>query len=173
VTVRGPDRPRSPADLRTLAKETELSSDDLEDILEKYPPQPRYLIALLQDIQAAYRYLPAEAIARVCEYLGTPPIHAWAAATFYKSFSLSPRGEHEIKVCLGTACHLRGGARLAESLERELDVRAGETTADMKFTLETVNCLGACALAPVVMIDQDYRGNATPGSLRRHLKQLG
>jgi NADH-quinone oxidoreductase subunit E len=98
---------------------------------------------------------------------------AWSVATFYKSFSLEPRGEHEIKVCLGTTCHLKGGQRLVEACERGLGVERGHTTDDLKFTLETVNCLGSCALAPVVMIDSDYLGRATMRNLQKRLDKSG
>jgi NADH-quinone oxidoreductase subunit E len=108
----------------------------------------------------------------VCDHVGVPLTQAWSVATFYKSFSLKPRGEHDIRVCLGTACHLKGGARIAEGLENDLGVKAGETTEDLRFTLDAVNCLGACALAPVVMVDEDYIGGATRGKVRKHLKKM-
>jgi NADH-quinone oxidoreductase subunit E len=144
---------------------------DIDSILDRYPPQERYLIALLQDVQAAFNYISPEALTLVCDHVGVPPTRAWAVATFYKSFSLEPKGEHEIKVCLGTACHLKGGERLVEQLERDLKVERGRTTEDLNFTLETVNCLGACALAPVVMIDEDYLGGASQRAVRRAIKK--
>ncbi|MFH1139237.1 MAG: NAD(P)H-dependent oxidoreductase subunit E [Pseudomonadota bacterium] len=132
---------------------------DLDGLLEKYPGDPRHLIALLQDVQAAYNYISPEAMMSVCQHVGAPLTQAWSVATFYKSFSLKPRGEHIIKVCLGTACHLKGAGRIVDNLCRDLCIDPGQTTTDMKFTIETVNCLGACALAPVVVMDGDYYGN--------------
>ena len=147
-------------------------STNIDAILERYPGEPRYLIALLQDVQAEYNYISPEAIQLVCDHVNVPLTQAWAVATFYKSFSLEPRGEHEVKVCLGTACHLKGGGRLSENMARELGIEPGQTTEDLKFTLDTVNCLGACALAPVVMIDEDYIGRATRQAVSRHLKKM-
>ncbi|MCU0579362.1 MAG: NAD(P)H-dependent oxidoreductase subunit E [Desulfobacterota bacterium] len=144
----------------------------IDDIIERYPGKPESLIFLLQDIQSAYNYVSPTAMNLVCDHVGIPLTQAYAVATFYKSFSLEPKGEHEIRVCLGTACHLKGGERIAEGLERDLDVERGRTTKDQKFTLETVNCLGACAMAPVVMIDEDYIGGATQGSVRKYLKKF-
>lgn len=145
---------------------------DIDDIIERYPGRPEYLIFLLQDIQAAYNYISPEAMALVCDHTGVPLTQAYAVATFYKSFSLEPKGEHEIRVCLGTACHLKGGERIAESLERTLGIKRGHTTEDLKFSLETVNCLGACALAPVVMIDEEYLGGATQRTVSNFLKKF-
>ena len=145
---------------------------DIDEIMERYPGEARYLIALLQDVQAEYNYISPEAMTLVCDHVGVPVTQAWSVATFYKSFSLEPRGEHEIRVCLGTACHLKGGQRIAEGLEMDLDVPVGKTTEDLTFTLETVNCLGACALAPVVMVDDDYIGGATRPRVRNFLKKI-
>lgn len=144
----------------------------LETILERYPPSPEHLISALQDVQAKFNYIPPEAMTAVCDYFGVPPSRAWAVATFYKSFRLAPRGMHEIRACLGTACHLKGGARLVEGLERELGVCRGQTTKDLMFDLETVNCLGACALAPVVVVDNQYLPVASHRKLRKIIKDL-
>ena len=144
----------------------------LDEILERYPGEPRYLISLLQDIQAEYGYIGRDAMNLVCDHSGVPMSRAWSVATFYKSFSTEPQGEHRIKVCQGTACHLKGGNRLVEGLERELCVKSGETTKDLRFTVETVNCLGACALAPVVVIDKEYLANAKFQVLKRKVKEI-
>jgi NADH-quinone oxidoreductase subunit E len=144
----------------------------LETILERYPTSSEHLISALQDVQAKFNYIPPEAMAAVCDHFGVPLSRGWAVATFYKSFSLASRGIHDIRVCLGTACHLKGGARLVEGLERELDVTRENTTKDLKFNLETVRCLGTCAMAPVVMIDEEYLGEANISSLKRDLKNL-
>lgn len=143
----------------------------VNEIIEKYNAEKSSLIGIFQDIQAEYRYLPKEGIGRVVERLGIPLTQAYMVATFYKSFSLVPRGEHEIHVCLGTACHLRGGQRLVENFERTLGVRAGGTTEDKKFTLETVNCLGACALAPLVRVDQKNFAKVTADKITKIIKE--
>ncbi len=144
---------------------------DIDSILEKYPNDPQYLISLLQDVQGEYNYISAEHMTLICDHVGVPLTRAWSVATFYKSFSLEPRGEHEVKVCLGTTCHLKGGQRLVEACERHLGVARGQTTDDLKFTLDTVKCVGACALAPVVMVDEDYLGEANMVSLKKRLEQ--
>ena len=143
----------------------------VDEIIDRYNAEKSSLIGIFQDIQAQWRYLPREAIGRVVERLGIPVTQAYMVATFYKSFSLVPRGEHEIHVCLGTACHLRGGQRLVENFERTLNVKAGQTTADMKFTLETVNCLGACALAPLVRVDQKNYGKMSGDRIVKIIKE--
>ncbi len=143
----------------------------VNEIIDKYNAEKSWLIAIFQDIQAEYRYLPKEAIGLVSERLKIPVSQAYMVATLYKSFSLVPRGEHEIHVCLGTACHLRGGQRLVENFERSLKVKAGGTTQDMKFTLETVNCLGACALAPLVKVDQKNYGKMTADKVSKIIKE--
>ncbi|SPD71915.1 NADH-quinone oxidoreductase, E subunit [uncultured Desulfobacterium sp.] len=147
-------------------------AETIDEILDRYPGEPRYLISLLQDIQAEHGYISREAMTLVCGHTGVPLSRAWAASTFYKSFSVEPRGEHTIKVCLGTACHLKGGTRLAEGLERELGVKSGCTTKDLRFSLDTVNCLGACALAPVVVLDEEYLPNTNSKKVKQSIKRL-
>jgi NADH-quinone oxidoreductase subunit E len=144
----------------------------LETILDQYPPNPEHLISALQDVQAKFNYISPEAMTAVCDHFGVPLSQGWAVATFFKSFRLAPRGMHEIKVCLGTACHLKGGGRIVEGLERELGVCRGHTTKDLSFDLDTVNCVGACALAPVVVVDDNYQPNASHRKLRKVLKDL-
>ncbi|MCS6816745.1 MAG: NAD(P)H-dependent oxidoreductase subunit E [Blastocatellia bacterium] len=129
---------------------------EVEAIIERYGAERRHVIAMLQDIQAQFHYLPREALLEVAARARIPLIDLYSIATFYNCFSLVPRGEHVIRVCLGTACHLKGGARLVEALERELGVREGEMTPDGQFSFETVRCVGACALAPLVIIDGRY-----------------
>lgn len=133
------------------------------------------LIAILQDIQARYGYLPAEALKSVAERTGRPLVDIYGVASFYRSFSLKPRGKHVCSVCLGTACHVRGGPAVAEEFQRELGVPPGETTEDREFTLETVNCLGACALGPIVVVDGHYFSNVKPAEVKSVVEsaQLG
>lgn len=125
-------------------------------ILEKHDEDRGGLIAILEEIQASYGYLPEKALRIVSDKTKHSLVDVYGVATFYRSFSLKPRGKHLVCACLGTACHVRGAPRIVEELEQQLAVKAGETTADMEFTLETVNCLGACALGPVVVVDGHY-----------------
>jgi NADH-quinone oxidoreductase subunit E len=145
---------------------------DIDQILDRYPPREEYLIFLLQDLQAAFNYISPEAMQLVCDHVGVPLTQAYAVATFYKSFSLEPKGEHEIRICLGTACHLKGAHRIVEEAERKLGIKSGCTTEDLKFTLETVNCLGACALAPVAVIDETYQPNITSTKITKTIDKL-
>ena len=127
-------------------------------ILDNYQRDKGMLVSILQDIQAEYNYLPEEVLVEVSQSLGTPLSQVYSVATFFKAFSLEPRGRNLINVCLGTACHVRGAVKVLEAIERELDIKAGGTTKDLKFTLERVNCVGCCALGPVVIIDGEYYG---------------
>ena len=113
-----------------------------------------------------------DALRIVADDLDLPLSQLYEVATFYRSFSLGPRGTHEVKVCLGTACHLRGGPMILENFERELGVKAGQTTSDLEFTLETVNCVGACALAPLVLVDSEYHGGTRPSKIKDILSKL-
>jgi NADH-quinone oxidoreductase subunit E len=128
-------------------------------ILDRYPPRQASLIMVLQDVNAAFNYLPEAALQRIGERLGLSFAEVYGTASFYKAFSLEPRGEHLVQVCVGTACHVRGAQRILEEFERLLAVGSGMTTEDRKFTLETVNCLGACALGPIVVVDGEYHGS--------------
>ncbi len=133
-----------------------MNSTDISRILEKHTEDKGRLIAVLEEIQAKYGYLTEESLRIVSDEIGRPLIDVYSVATFYRSFSLKPRGKHLIYACLGTACHVRGASRVVEEFERQLGIKSGQTTADMEFTLETLNCLGACALGPVVVIDGHY-----------------
>lgn len=137
----------------------------IQELMEAYPAQPCYLLPILQDIQNREKYLPVDAMKAVAEYLGVPDSRVFAVATFYKSLSLTPKGEHEIKICMGTACHLRGAGGMLSALEKRLGIKSGETTADGKFSIESVNCIGACALAPVAMVDDEVIGDLTPAKI--------
>ncbi len=129
------------------------------------------LISVLEAIQTRYRYLPQEAMVVVSERLGVPLSQIYSVATFYHSFSLTPRGKHTICVCTGTACHVRGAVQVLNRLETTLDVEPSGTTRDRQFSLETVNCLGCCALGPVVVLDGDYEGQMTTRKVDRLLKR--
>lgn len=135
--------------------------DAVNVIMDRYKGEDSALISILQDIQAEYNYLPQEALREVAQVLNVPLIDVYSVVTFYKSFSLVPRGKHLITVCLGTACHVRGGRRILEEIKKRLDIRPGETTEDNLFTLETVNCLGCCAIGPIVVVDGEYYGEMT------------
>jgi NADH:ubiquinone oxidoreductase subunit E len=134
----------------------------LEKILEMHSGQKGALIPILQEIQAAYGYLPEEALKTVSRRVKVPLSRIYGVITFYAQFYLTPRGKHLIKACQGTACHVRGASQVLDNLSRELKVNPGGTTEDLKFSLETVACVGTCFLAPVIMINEDYYGKLTP-----------
>lgn len=128
------------------------------------------LISVLEEIQARYRYLPREAMILASERLGVPLSQVYSVATFYHAFSLMPRGKHTICICTGTACHVRGAMRVLDRLGTKLGVEPGGTTRDRQFTLETVNCLGCCALGPVMVVDGEYEGQMTTRKVDKLLK---
>jgi len=130
------------------------------------------LISILEEIQERYGYLPEMALRAVAKAAGRSLVDVYGVATFYRSFSLRPRGRHLISVCLGTACHVRGAPMTLEEFERQLGVRAGETTEDGEFTLETVNCLGACALGPIVVVDDRYFSNVRTAKAKEILRKV-
>ncbi len=129
------------------------------------------VIPMLQAVQDEIGYLPEEAVREIAEIIGMPESKVYGTATFYSQFYFSPRGKRTVKVCLGTACHVRGGMQVMEALEREMDIKAGETTEDFKFSLERVNCVGSCALAPVVMVDDDVFGRVVSKEAKEVLNQ--
>ena len=131
-------------------------------IFNHYPPKDRSnLIALLQDVQDAYGYLPEDQLKAIAEYIGIPFSTVYGVATFYNQFRLTPLGKNVIRVCRGTACHVKNSANILTALETELNVKAGQTTRDKLFTLETVACIGACSIAPVININEEYYGRIT------------
>jgi len=134
----------------------------IDEIIDRYDADRMNALAILQDIQHEYNYLPRESLELTAERLNVPAGEIYRMATFFSSFSLSPKGEYVCKICMGTACHVLGGPRILEALERELDIKAGETTADGKFSLEAVRCLGACALGPVLLVNEEPHGHITP-----------
>ncbi len=143
----------------------------LQIVEEMSPLSEGDIIPMLQRLQDAYGYLPPDAVLAVCEEAVLPASRVFGVATFYSQFSLEPRGKHVVRCCKGTACHVRGGHRMLGTLERALGVQDGGTTKDMKFTLETVACLGTCFLAPVLMVDGNYYGQVAPDRVKKILDQ--
>lgn len=139
----------------------EISITDIEQIINEESFGDGSLIAALETIQKRFGYLPSEAILLASDHFGIPLSQTYAVATFYNAFSLKPKGRHCMQVCMGTACHVRGSPQVLDRLESKLGIKAGETTNDHMFSLETVNCLGACALGPIVVTDGEYSGQMT------------
>ena len=131
----------------------------IRQIIEAYPADQRFALAAMQDMQHAFNYIPEEGLEALAGYLGCAKAQLYSMATFYKALSLTPKGDHIVKICNGTACHLRGAMNLATELKRDLGIDPGETTEDGKFSVELVNCLGSCALAPVLVVDGTYHNN--------------
>lgn len=144
-----------------------MSATALNDVLKGRRSQPHQLIEVLQDIQDLYGYIPPDAMKTVAQELGVPLIEVYRVASFYKAFSLQPRGEHVITICTGTACHVRGSTLLLDQIQGLLKIQPGDTTDDGKFTLECVNCVGACALGPIIAHNGEYEHHMTPGKLRK------
>ena len=147
-----------------------MNNDKVEQIINKYPRGASSLVQILLDIQKEYRWLPKEALEQVCTKLQVPHGRIQQIVTFYKAFSLVPKGRHEINICTGTACHVRGAPRLLDSVRDAIGIGPGETDQELKFTLETVNCVGCCALGPVMVIDGEYHGKITPAKSHDVLK---
>jgi NADH:ubiquinone oxidoreductase subunit E len=145
----------------------------LSDILARYPHDETALIQILQDAHRAYNYLPADVLIEVARALRLPLARVYAVATFYRTFSLVPQGRVLVKVCTGTACHIRGAPQLIDEIERELHIKPGETTPDLAFTVKTVNCVGACAMAPLIIVNDKYHGNSRPAKLKTYLGRGG
>jgi NADH-quinone oxidoreductase subunit E/NADP-reducing hydrogenase subunit HndA len=143
----------------------------LKEILENYDQKEEDLIPVLQDAQEEYGYLPKVVLREIADSLDIFFSDVYGVATFYSQFHLEPRGENVIRVCLGTACHVKGGARILERLQDELGIADGETTEDLKFTLESVACIGACGLAPAIMVNDDTYGRLEPSRVSEILTQ--
>ena len=150
----------------------EVTEKNMREIIGNYAPDQRYALAIMQDMQRTFQYVPREGLKMLSEYLGCPVSALYSMATFYKALSLVPKGVHIIKCCDGTACHIRGASTLIEGIARELGIGPGETTSDGQFSLETVNCLGSCALAPVMVIDDVYYGKVTLERLKEILGEV-
>lgn len=158
-------------DFTTIQTILESNAEKVENLIESYIDKKEQLISLLQDVQAEFNYIPQDVLVRISQKLEIPLSQVFSVATFFQAFSLKPRGRHTVTVCLGTACHIKGGQRLVDKMERDYDLKPGETTEDMKFSLETVNCLGCCALGPVMVIDGKYESKVTPDKLDKILKK--
>jgi NADH-quinone oxidoreductase subunit E len=146
--------------------------DRVDRIIASYEARPTALIMILQEVQRAFSYLPREALEQISVRMDLALSQIYGVATFYKAFSLTPRGRHVISVCTGTACHVRNAESVVATLERELHVSRGETSADGEFTLETVNCVGCCALGPVVVAEDRHVGHVTVGDARELVARM-
>lgn len=151
-----------------------ISKEEILEVLHGYPCERRYCLAIMQDMQRKFAYIPREGMEALAAYLGCPLSSLYSMATFYKALSLKPKGKHIIKVCDGTACHIRGSTNLVEGIHRTLGIGPGDVTDDGLFSLEVVNCLGACAMAPVMLVDETVYGRVTleklPGIFEKYRK---
>ena len=162
---------RVAANIGTQAQQ-EVDLKDILRIIEKHNKERGGLIAILEEIQDEHGYLSEKALRIVSDETGRSMVDIYGVARFYRSFSLKPRGKHLICACLGTACHVRGAPSVVEEFERQLNIKAGQTTADKEFTLETVNCLGACALGPIVVVDNHYFSNVDMAKVKHILEKI-
>ena len=158
-------------DFETIRTIIENNAGKVDSLIDSYLEKKEQLISLLQDIQAEFNYIPQDVLIKISQKLDIPLSQVFSVATFFQAFSLRPRGRHTITVCLGTACHVKGGQRLVDKMERDFDLKPGETTEDERFTLETANCLGCCALGPVVVVDGKYESQVNPEKLDKILKK--
>ena len=153
-------------------KKTANFTTKTREIVKKHGGDKSAIIAVLQDIQEAFNYLPKEAMTTVGTMMGIPASRVYEVATFYNAFSLNPRGKHIVKICVGTACHVRGASAIQDKFEQKLLIKPGETNKDQQFTLELVNCVGACALGPVVVIDTEYHGQMTINKVDKIINEI-
>ncbi len=149
----------------------QVEASEIKTIIEKHPVEKKSLIPILQDIQAEYNYLPGIALTTLSQTLEIPLIDIISVASFYNAFSLTPRGKHVVTICMGTACHVRGAPQILDEFKRRLGIDVEETTSDNMFTLESVNCLGACALGPIAVIDKKYYGQLKIRRVDKLIKQ--
>lgn len=144
----------------------------VRSILAEQEDGPSSLLAVMEEVQSRYRYLPRDVLILVSERLDIPLSQVYSVATFYNAFSLKPQGRHKLQVCTGTACHVRGAMQVLDRLTTQLGIQAGQTSTDQEYTLETVNCLGACALGPIVVADGEYSGQMAATGVDRLLKHI-
>lgn len=148
---------------------SEVNANKINHILAKYKGESNLLIQVLLELQKELRWLPKEGLIKISQELNVPLRQVYHAATFYKAFSLVPKGKFTVTVCMGTACHVRGSPRILDRVERTLGINPGETTPDFKFSLDTVNCLGCCAMGPVMVVGDVYHGKLSPDQVKRTL----
>ncbi|MRR18456.1 MAG: NAD(P)H-dependent oxidoreductase subunit E [Deltaproteobacteria bacterium] len=158
-------------DTELLKEFTPEQVEKLSSIIEKHKGQPGGLIPVLEEAQVCLEYLPLSVQKKIAAGLNLPLSRVYGVVTFYSFFTMTPRGKHTVRVCLGTACYVRGGKALAEAIEKQFGITEGETTADRMFTLESVRCLGACGLGPVVVVDEDVHGRVKPARIKDVLSQ--
>jgi NADH:ubiquinone oxidoreductase subunit E len=144
----------------------------VDAIVDRYGANKQFSLAVLQDTQRTYKYLPREALEHIARRLDISLGEVYRLTTFFAAFSLHPKGDYVIKVCLGTACHVQGGPRILDQLERDLNIKAGQTTADGKFSVDAVRCLGACALAPVLVVNEDVHGKMSGAAASKLIEKL-
>jgi len=145
--------------------------EKVDRIIQQHHMQKNALIAMLQDVQNDYSYLPQDVLNHISRTLGVPLSRTYSLATFYRAFSLKPKGRHPVAVCLGTACHVRAAVKILEKFERQLGIKCGQTTPDLNFGLETVRCLGCCGLAPVVTVGTELYGKVSLNKVDQIIKQ--
>lgn len=148
--------------MELIAGELEKINAEVDEVLKKYDFDREKLIPILQEVQDKLGYLPKEAMRQIAEGIKVPEVEVYGVGTFYNQFRLNPPGKHRFKVCMGTACHMSGGNIIMESFERRLDIKEGETTPDREYSLERVACVGCCALAPVVVVDEEVEAKVRP-----------
>lgn len=156
-----------------MAGDEQQAPDDLKLIIRAYPGEKRYILAMMQDLQRKLNYLPREALVQIAGHVNEPLARVFALATFYKAFSLVPRGRFHFKVCDGTACHIKSSAVIIDQIDATLGIRPGQTTDNGLFSLETVNCVGACAIAPVVVINEKVHSKVTSSGIVDIINSLG
>jgi NADH-quinone oxidoreductase subunit E len=147
--------------------------DKVKAIIQKYGSDKSFLIPILQDIQKQFNFLPREALDALSRNLGVPQSLIYHLSTFYRAFSLTPKGRYRLSLCMGTACHVRGAPLIADHIERTLGLKAGDTTKDLEYSYETVNCLGACALGPILVVNDEYHGQMTIAKANKVLASIG
>jgi NADH:ubiquinone oxidoreductase subunit E len=158
-------------DTELLKEFTKEQITKLDSIIAKFKGKPGGLIPVLEEAQVALEFIPLSVQKRIAAGLNLPLSRVYGVVTFYSFFTMTPRGKHTVRVCLGTACYVRGGKALTDALEKQFGIKQGETTADRMFTLESVRCLGACGLGPVVVVDEDVHGRLKPGKVKEVLSQ--
>jgi NADH:ubiquinone oxidoreductase subunit E len=147
--------------------------EKVKAIIAKYGNDKSFVIPILQDIQKQFNFLPREALDALSANLGVPHSLVYHLATFYRAFSLTPKGKYRLSLCMGTACHVRGAPLIADHIERTLELKPGETSKDLEYSFETVNCLGACALGPILVVNDEYHGQMTIAKANKVLQGLG